>query len=409
MNSPLLQMIANPQVASLGASMRQGKAEKQALAKSKLMNKLLPIQMQEQQQKVNQTAIQNTFKNIYQSQLYYDQDPNAAKSFLFRARENAAKIGVPQSVAMLDSFMNRLETEGKSAYDPMLKVGQDLGLLDRPAGQKSAEYVGLQKEKLLRQWEDTRIKWFGEQRKYIKDRNDIDQKEKDRQLRELQLEFDKFQEERSYKFKMHQAQYGDEPEAGTYIPDMDKPNVVAPVKGSKWEHQLIKEEDDKATQKRKLNRTYNDALNFAELSITKLEKIKGQAGITTTGILGKFLGFVPGRKAFDLKANIETLKGRLGLDRLMAMKENSARGASGLGQLSEKELDLLVAYVSNLDNAQSEEQFIENANLVIESYERLIKNLKDDKEYILGNKNWDNTDKKSNTELDEVNELLNQL
>lgn len=62
--------------------------------------------------------------------------------------------------------------------------------------------------------------------------------------------------------------------------------------------------------------------------------------------------FIKGGNAYNLKAQLETLKGAVGLDELGQMKALSSTGASGLGALSEKELSLLTSIMGSLDAGQ---------------------------------------------------------
>ncbi len=101
--------------------------------------------------------------------------------------------------------------------------------------------------------------------------------------------------------------------------------------------------------------------------VSMLSDLIGQAresaGIWTTGLLGSGLAKIAGTPAYDLQANLATVKANIGFDRLQEMRDNSPTGGA-LGQVSEMENRLLQAVWGNLEQSQSKEQFIENLDLV---------------------------------------------
>jgi len=66
------------------------------------------------------------------------------------------------------------------------------------------------------------------------------------------------------------------------------------------------------------------------------------------------LNRIPGTKGRDTATRIETLKNKLVVDTMTALKEASQTGSTGFGQLSEREGTRLETMIANLDNAQSE-------------------------------------------------------
>ena len=73
-----------------------------------------------------------------------------------------------------------------------------------------------------------------------------------------------------------------------------------------------------------------------------------------TGIRGQ-LPDIPGGKAANTRANLETLKVKVGFATLQAMREASKTGGA-LGQISEREGEWLQNALVSLQSAQSEEQ-----------------------------------------------------
>lgn len=79
----------------------------------------------------------------------------------------------------------------------------------------------------------------------------------------------------------------------------------------------------------------------------------------TTGLLGPILSGVGGTRANDVRALVDTVKANIGFDRLQQMRDNSPTGGA-LGQVSEFENRLLQATLGNLEQSQTEDQFLEN-------------------------------------------------
>jgi hypothetical protein len=97
----------------------------------------------------------------------------------------------------------------------------------------------------------------------------------------------------------------------------------------------------------------------ANLVIGKVDDaINNISGWNTGGMSGTanipFLGQATGAK--NLESTLETIKAILGFDQLAQMKTQSTAGASGLGQLSDREMRLLTAARANLEQAQTPEQ-----------------------------------------------------
>jgi len=79
----------------------------------------------------------------------------------------------------------------------------------------------------------------------------------------------------------------------------------------------------------------------------------------TTGLGGTLLEFIPGTPAFDLVAQVDSIKANVGFDKLQQMRSDSPTGGA-LGQVSEFENRLLQAVLGNLENSQSTDQFVSN-------------------------------------------------
>lgn len=105
------------------------------------------------------------------------------------------------------------------------------------------------------------------------------------------------------------------------------------------------------------------------------DKVLSQANVWTTGLIGSMLDWAPGTPQRDLAENLKTLEANAAFDKLQMMRDMSPTGGA-LGQVSERELDLLKATWAALSQSQSEEQFKENVqrfkDQVQQSWSRVI-------------------------------------
>ena len=81
---------------------------------------------------------------------------------------------------------------------------------------------------------------------------------------------------------------------------------------------------------------------------------RGTLDWTTSGVLGQIMGnWIGGTTAYDRRALIDSVKASLGLEAIAKLKKASARGATGLGQVSNLELNALQSEVATLNIGQS--------------------------------------------------------
>lgn len=126
----------------------------------------------------------------------------------------------------------------------------------------------------------------------------------------------------------------------------------------------------KAEEKREKARAKEEAIfGKANRVVAKVDQAIGDVGFFTTGIPGRVLSRIPGRKAFDLKETIVTIKANLGFDELQKMRDASPTGGA-LGQVALQELDALQKTVASLEIGQSEEQLLSGLNEIKAHYER---------------------------------------
>jgi len=81
------------------------------------------------------------------------------------------------------------------------------------------------------------------------------------------------------------------------------------------------------------------------------------------GWTGNILSAVAGTAAHDVKTSLDTVTAAIGFDRLDAMRKASKTGGA-LGQITERELDLLKASLGALQQSSSRAQFQRNLTAV---------------------------------------------
>jgi len=132
---------------------------------------------------------------------------------------------------------------------------------------------------------------------------------------------------------------------------------------AKFSFEQEKEASDATTALRKSEEAakyaVRDTLRQNENVMRKAQRAGQNIGFTTTGATGALFGMIPGTGAYDQKATVETLQADAAFSTLQRMRDASKTGGA-LGNVSERELDLLMGAVGNLKIGQSEEQFRNN-------------------------------------------------
>lgn len=122
-----------------------------------------------------------------------------------------------------------------------------------------------------------------------------------------------------------------------------------------------------------------DQLEAQANEFDKLSGIAGE-GIKRTGMLSAGLGsltkVVPGLPAHNLDQFLEPLRSNLALTALADLKAASKTGASGLGQVTEREIDLLMSKIASLKTSQSPEQLRDALAEVQKNYATLAAKLR---------------------------------
>jgi len=174
--------------------------------------------------------------------------------------------------------------------------------------------------------------------------------------------------------QMGSKQYGNPPKDTAWARDengnvkLDERGIpiALPIQGTVLFNQTQKVGD----QKEKVS---EETIVTSGVVIGNIDKIRKRMEDSwfTTGIFGQALRNVGGTAAFDIKALIAPIQASIGFDRLQRMRDASPTGGA-LGQVSERELDLLMSTLSSLDQAQTEDQFLQALNQVEQRYTKII-------------------------------------
>ena len=102
------------------------------------------------------------------------------------------------------------------------------------------------------------------------------------------------------------------------------------------------------------------------------------SGDASVGLGGLILSVIPNTNEFNLKGDIDTVLANLGITQLQEMRAASVNGASGFGQLTQKELERLETRIRNLSRGQTKDQLIDNLLAIKEEFATIGGRAKDD-------------------------------
>jgi hypothetical protein len=149
---------------------------------------------------------------------------------------------------------------------------------------------------------------------------------------------------------------------------------------NKFTYDQAKEASDEATANAQsataAKFAVRDQLRQGANVMDKAQRAGKNIGFFTTGATGALFGLVAGTGAYDQKATVETLEADAAFSALQRMRDASKTGGA-LGNVSERELDLLKATAGSLRVGQSEEQFRENLGQYVERYNEAMLNVYD--------------------------------
>ena len=137
----------------------------------------------------------------------------------------------------------------------------------------------------------------------------------------------------------------------------------APIPGTPAEREVREITRKQAASDRNLQISRDVVVQNAD----QIESLMATSTFPITGGVGSFLSKLPGTAANDARVLIDTIKSRSSLDALNAMRNASPTGGA-LGAVSDQDAALLRNAVSNLEQSQSQGQFLFNLRRLKQQY-----------------------------------------
>lgn len=170
----------------------------------------------------------------------------------------------------------------------------------------------------------------------------------------------KFQLERE---KMNASGNKQPPIPAGYMPDPDKPGAVKPIPGGPAEAKAQEAQAKQAEAQAAEQERAKQMIDSANTVIGNIDKIlpivsKWESGVlaANTRALQKA---IKGSDVFAVEELKAPILANIATEKLQAMRAASKNGASGFGQLSIRELDLLEKARGSLESAQDPKQLVE--------------------------------------------------
>jgi hypothetical protein len=138
----------------------------------------------------------------------------------------------------------------------------------------------------------------------------------------------------------------------------------------------IKQQQQDEKQQKTLQGTLKVVKN-AQNAIDKAAELITESPRRTTGIGGFIASNIPATKRKTLEGAIKTIQANLSFQALNEMRAASPTGGA-LGNVTERELDLLGSTVANLNPDLPPEELLANLNFINEQYKRIAKLAEDD-------------------------------
>jgi hypothetical protein len=133
-----------------------------------------------------------------------------------------------------------------------------------------------------------------------------------------------------------------------FMEDPNRPGSTIPIPGSDAER---KRQTEAAVNQTRDTQAWDQANSV----VSRVNQILPRLNSLTTGPMAALTKGIPGAPAFNVEEMKKPIQSALTLDTIADMRAASKNGASGLGQITEKELNMLNTAVENLNLAQGED------------------------------------------------------
>jgi len=117
-------------------------------------------------------------------------------------------------------------------------------------------------------------------------------------------------------------------------------------------------------------RATSDSLSNVNNQIRQINKTMGLVDGTTTGLIGAMIGGIPGTTAYELSGSLDTQRAATAFKALKEMRESSKTGGA-LGNVSNREIELLYKSFAALDEKFGEDLTFENLADVLMDFQRV--------------------------------------
>lgn len=126
----------------------------------------------------------------------------------------------------------------------------------------------------------------------------------------------------------------------------------------------------------KQERVEKSAIDSATRITSQIEDAKRMVGEGNFGFLpvtgmGSFLNMIPGTTGKDLESTISTIESAIARETLQEMRNNSPTGGA-MGNVSDKDIELLKSSIASLKTSQSKEQFLRNLQIVENHFNKVV-------------------------------------
>jgi hypothetical protein len=113
----------------------------------------------------------------------------------------------------------------------------------------------------------------------------------------------------------------------------------------------------------------NRKLTELDMQIGFIDEAKDLLGGFPDAVVHPLMRYVPTTDALNLENKVNSIKSFIGKNALMKMREGSAVGATGLGALNLKELQMVQASLGELDPLVGDKKFLKQLNTVKKHYQ----------------------------------------